>query len=67
MVSHANAWGLMQLLPSVGKSMAKKEGLKGFNTNALLNPTVNLQLGHEESAAGAGQVWRAAGVCAGGV
>jgi soluble lytic murein transglycosylase len=44
-VSHANAWGLMQLLPSVGKSMAKKEGLKGFNANALLNPTVNLQLG----------------------
>jgi soluble lytic murein transglycosylase len=44
-VSHANAWGLMQLLPSVGKSMAKKEGLKGYNTNALLNPSVNLQLG----------------------
>jgi len=44
-VSHANAWGLMQLLPSVGKSMAKKEGLKGFNTNQLLNPTINLQLG----------------------
>jgi soluble lytic murein transglycosylase len=44
-VSHANAWGLMQLLPSVGKSMAKKEGLKGFNANQLLNPTVNLQLG----------------------
>jgi soluble lytic murein transglycosylase len=44
-VSHANAWGLMQLLPSVGKSMAKKEGLKGFNANVLLNPTVNLQLG----------------------
>jgi soluble lytic murein transglycosylase len=44
-VSHANAWGLMQLLPSVGKSMAKKEGLKGFSTNGLLNPAVNLQLG----------------------
>jgi soluble lytic murein transglycosylase len=44
-VSHANAWGLMQLLPSVGKAMAKKEGLKGFNSNQLLNPTVNLQLG----------------------
>jgi soluble lytic murein transglycosylase len=44
-VSHMNAYGLMQLLPSVGKSMAKKEGLKGFNTNQLLNPTVNLQLG----------------------
>jgi soluble lytic murein transglycosylase len=44
-VSHANAWGLMQLLPSVGKSMARKDGVKGFNTNSLLNPTVNLELG----------------------
>jgi soluble lytic murein transglycosylase len=44
-VSHANAYGLMQLLPSVGKSMAKKDKIKGFNTNSLLNPTVNLQLG----------------------
>src|SRR6202042_1966508 len=44
-VSHANAYGLMQLLPSVGKSMAKKEGLKGFSANVLLNPTVNLELG----------------------
>ncbi len=44
-VSHANAWGLMQLLPSVGKSMARKEGLKGFSTNSLLNPSINLELG----------------------
>ena len=44
-VSHANAWGLMQLLPSVGKSMARKDGVKGFSTNSLLNPTVNLELG----------------------
>jgi soluble lytic murein transglycosylase len=44
-VSHANAWGLMQLLPSVGKSMAKKQGIKGFNPNMLLNPATNLQLG----------------------
>jgi soluble lytic murein transglycosylase len=44
-VSHANAYGLMQLLPSVGKSMAKKNGIKGFSTNELLNPTMNLQLG----------------------
>jgi soluble lytic murein transglycosylase len=44
-VSHANAWGLMQLLPSVGKSMARKDGVKGFNTNSLLNPTMNLELG----------------------
>jgi soluble lytic murein transglycosylase len=44
-VSHANAYGLMQLLPSVGKSMAKKQGMKGFNANGLLNPSVNLELG----------------------
>ncbi len=46
-VSHANAYGLMQLLPSVGKSMAKKQGMKGFNANSLLNPNINLQLGTE--------------------
>ncbi len=44
-VSRANAYGLMQLLPSVGKSLAKKEGDRHFNTNELLNPTTNLQLG----------------------
>jgi soluble lytic murein transglycosylase len=44
-VSHANAWGLMQLLPSVGKSMAKRQGIKHFNANELLNPGINLQLG----------------------
>ncbi len=31
-VSRANAYGLMQLIPSTGKSMAKKEGLKRFDT-----------------------------------
>ena len=44
-VSRANAYGLMQLLPSVGKSLAKKRGLKGFNAAQLLVPAVNLQLG----------------------
>jgi soluble lytic murein transglycosylase len=44
-VSRANAYGLMQLLPSVGKSLAKKEGDRHFNTNQLLNPATNLQLG----------------------
>jgi soluble lytic murein transglycosylase len=44
-VSRANAYGLMQLLPSVGKSLAKKQGNKHFTTNELLNPTINLQLG----------------------
>jgi len=44
-VSHANAYGLMQLLPSVGKSVAKKHGMKGFSTKQLLDPSVNLELG----------------------
>ena len=44
-VSRANAYGLMQLLPSVGKSIAKKRGLKGFSATQLLVPAVNLQLG----------------------
>jgi soluble lytic murein transglycosylase len=44
-VSHANAWGLMQLLPSTGKMWAKKHGDKHFTTNELLNPTENLELG----------------------
>ena len=29
----------------MGKENAKKEGLKGFTANELLNPSVNLQLG----------------------
>lgn len=44
-VSPAHAFGLMQLLPSVGKENAKKEGMKGFQPAQLLNPTVNLRLG----------------------
>jgi soluble lytic murein transglycosylase len=44
-VSRANAYGLMQLLPSVGKSLAKQEGEKHFSTNELLNPNENLKLG----------------------
>ena len=44
-VSPANAYGLMQLLPSVGKSLAKKHGIKGFSTSQLLDPTINLELG----------------------
>ena len=44
-VSPAHAYGLMQLLPSVGKENAKKEGLKSFQTASLLNPSINLELG----------------------
>jgi soluble lytic murein transglycosylase len=44
-VSRANAYGLMQLLPSTGKSIAKKQGDKHFTTSELLDPTTNLKLG----------------------
>jgi soluble lytic murein transglycosylase len=44
-VSRANAVGLMQLLPKVGKSVAKQEKLKHFSTTQLFTPAVNLQLG----------------------
>ena len=44
-VSYANAWGLMQLLPSVGKAMAKQEGMSRFQTFQLLDPETNIKLG----------------------
>ena len=44
-VSRASAYGLMQLLPSVGKSLAKQQGVKPFDAGKLLDPRTNLQLG----------------------
>jgi soluble lytic murein transglycosylase len=44
-VSSANAMGLMQLLPSVGKNLAKEAKIRHFSTDDLLTPTINLQLG----------------------
>jgi len=44
-VSRKDALGLMQLLPKVGKSVAKQEKLNHFSTTQLLTPGVNLQLG----------------------
>jgi soluble lytic murein transglycosylase len=44
-ISSANAFGLMQLLPSVGRSMAKEEGIRHFNEVELLNPETNIRLG----------------------
>jgi soluble lytic murein transglycosylase len=44
-VSRANAYGLMQLLPSVGKSAAKKQGIRHFAASDLLNAQINLRLG----------------------
>lgn len=44
-VSYANAWGLMQLLPSVGRAMAREEGIAHFETYQLLDPDTNIRLG----------------------
>ncbi len=44
-ISRANAVGLMQLLPGVGKSVAKQVKLKGYNASQLYTPAVNMQLG----------------------
>ncbi|PYP87903.1 MAG: lytic transglycosylase [Candidatus Angelobacter sp. Gp1-AA117] len=43
--SRANAMGLMQLLPTVGKGMAKEVKLRGFSNTELFVPNINLQLG----------------------
>ena len=45
--SHANAYGLMQLLPSTGQMVAKRYSLGGGRvaTADLLNPLLNIQLG----------------------
>jgi soluble lytic murein transglycosylase len=44
-ISRANAVGLMQLLPKVGKGVAKEEKLRHFTPTQLFVPATNLQLG----------------------
>ena len=44
-VSNKNALGLMQLLPKVGKGLAKEEKIRHFTPTELFTPTMNLQLG----------------------
>lgn len=43
--SHADAYGLMQLLPGVAKSMAKAEKLPYAQARDLFDPNLNVQLG----------------------
>ncbi len=43
-VSHANAIGLMQVLPKTGKQLAKQLKVK-YTKNQLFQPDYNLQLG----------------------
>ena len=44
-VSYANAWGLMQLLPVNGRTLAREEGMTHFETYELLDPATNIRLG----------------------
>jgi soluble lytic murein transglycosylase len=43
--SHANAYGLMQIMPPTGRQYAKKLGIKPFSTAMLRQPEVNVQIG----------------------
>jgi soluble lytic murein transglycosylase len=43
--SSANARGLMQLMPSTGRTYARKLGMKSFKTASLLQPETNVRLG----------------------
>lgn len=44
-ISYADAWGLMQLLPRVGRQMAQQIGMRDFRTYQLLDPETNIRLG----------------------
>lgn len=44
-VSYASAYGLMQLLPTTGKTLAREEGISHFETFQLLDPATNIRLG----------------------
>lgn len=44
-ISRANAWGLMQLLPAVGRGEAKELKIRPFVQEQLLSPNINIRLG----------------------
>jgi soluble lytic murein transglycosylase len=43
--SPANAWGLMQVLPSTGRSYARKLGVKPFSARRLTEADINVRIG----------------------
>jgi soluble lytic murein transglycosylase len=43
--SAANAWGLMQILPSTGRQYARILKIPGFTTASLTNPEINVRIG----------------------
>ena len=44
-ISYANAYGLMQILPSTGRDLAHRLKIRGFAADQLLTPDRNIQLG----------------------
>jgi soluble lytic murein transglycosylase len=44
-VSPAKAYGLTQILPSTGRHLSRKIGVRRFRTSLLLQPDINLRLG----------------------
>ncbi len=44
-ISPKNACGLLQLLPSVGKTLARQEGMSNFQSFQLFDPATNIRLG----------------------
>ena len=43
--SVANAWGLMQIVPSTGRRLARNLGVRRFTTARLTDPELNIRLG----------------------
>jgi peptidoglycan lytic transglycosylase len=43
--SHANAIGLMQVLPSTGRRYARKLGIRRFSSRLLTRPEINVRIG----------------------
>ncbi len=43
--SGANAWGLMQVLPSTGRRYASQLGIRPFRTARLIEPETNIRIG----------------------
>lgn len=43
--SPVGARGLMQLMPPVGRSLARSNGIQGYTDESLYDPTINIRLG----------------------
>jgi soluble lytic murein transglycosylase len=44
-VSRAHAYGLTQVMPSTGRQLARRSGIRRFNNGMLFQPDTNLRLG----------------------